>query len=154
MRIGGGGRCAKRVSGSQAPEYLLKACWIMLMQEKGNANAHWWGRRCLRALSAAPGAAWTQVGLRQLSGMLVLVFARQVRWLHKQFETPTFCLKGRAGQCTSRPAPAVRHAGPHFVCQVGSTVCCKMGQSVRLSAPFSIDKRESSLGYHLFTAPS
>ncbi len=119
MRTGGGRRCAKRVSGSPAPEYLLKACWIMLMQEKGNANAHWWGRRCLRALSSAAGGAWTQVGLRQLSGMLALVFARQVRWLPEQLEIPTFCLKGRAGQCPSRPAPAVRHAGPQFRVPVG-----------------------------------
>lgn len=35
----------------------------------------WWARRCLAVL----GAGWDKVGLRQLSGMLVLIFARQVR---------------------------------------------------------------------------
>ncbi len=46
-----------------------------LLQEKGNANAVWWARRCLAVL----GGGWDKVGLRQLSGMLVLIFARQVR---------------------------------------------------------------------------
>jgi hypothetical protein len=35
----------------------------------------WWARRCAAVL----GAGWDKVGLRQLSGMLVLIFARQVR---------------------------------------------------------------------------
>ena len=48
---------------------------MCLLQEKGNANAVWWARRCLAVL----GAGWDKVGLRQLSGMLVLIFARQVQ---------------------------------------------------------------------------
>lgn len=44
-------------------------------QEKGNSNAHWWAKHLLAALGPA---SWTHVGLRQLSGMLVLVFVRQV----------------------------------------------------------------------------
>lgn len=52
---------------------------MRLLQEKGNANAVWWARRCLAVL----GAGWDKVGLRQLSGMLVLIFARQVWILSK-----------------------------------------------------------------------
>lgn len=50
----------------------------VVLQEKGNANAHWWGKRCLAALDSSRGGPWEKIGLRQLSGMLVLVFARQV----------------------------------------------------------------------------
>ena len=45
------------------------------VQEIGNSNAQWWSKRLLEALAGGAGA-WCQVGLRQLSGMLVLVFAR------------------------------------------------------------------------------
>lgn len=42
-------------------------------QEKGNANVAWWVTASLGALGTGQ---WAKVGLRQLSGMLVLVFAR------------------------------------------------------------------------------
>ena len=62
----------------------LGCCATSGLQEKGNANAHWWGRRCLAALSEGrSGGEWQQVGLRQLSGMLILVFARKVGLLQK-----------------------------------------------------------------------
>lgn len=44
------------------------------MQEKGNTNAKFWGASVLSALGGE--ARWYQVGLRQLSGMLIMVFAR------------------------------------------------------------------------------
>ncbi|KAL4853623.1 Type II inositol polyphosphate 5-phosphatase 15 [Chlorella vulgaris] len=44
------------------------------MQERGNTNAKFWGAGVLQALGG--DRHWHQVGLRQLSGMLVLVFAR------------------------------------------------------------------------------
>ena len=42
--------------------------------ERGNATAQWWAG-ALQAALGGPGA-WARVGLRQLSGMLVLVYAR------------------------------------------------------------------------------
>ena len=42
--------------------------------ERGNATAQWWAA-ALQAALGGPGA-WARVGLRQLSGMLVLVYAR------------------------------------------------------------------------------
>lgn len=42
------------------------------MQEKGNNNAQWWQSQVLNSLGAE---RWMRVGLRQLSGMLVMVFA-------------------------------------------------------------------------------
>ena len=42
------------------------------MQEKGNANAQWWSG----AIQSALGEGWQRLGLRQLSGMLVLVYTR------------------------------------------------------------------------------
>ena len=45
----------------------------MAAQERGNANAQAWGA----AVEAALGAQWQRLGLRQLSGMLVLVYARR-----------------------------------------------------------------------------
>lgn len=44
------------------------------MQEKGNANAQFWSGAVLTALGGE--RHWHQVGLRQLSGMLVVAFAR------------------------------------------------------------------------------
>ncbi len=44
------------------------------MQERGNTNAKFWSGAVLRALGGE--AAWQLVGLRQLSGMLVLAYAR------------------------------------------------------------------------------
>lgn len=44
------------------------------MQEKGNNNGQWWANQLLLALGGP--RLWRQTGLRQLSGMLVIVFAR------------------------------------------------------------------------------
>lgn len=44
------------------------------LQEKGNNNGQWWAAQLLLALGGA--SRWGKFGLRQLSGMLVLVFAR------------------------------------------------------------------------------
>jgi hypothetical protein len=44
-----------------------------MVQEKGNANVAWWVSSTLEALGTDE---WRKVGLRQLSGMLILVFAR------------------------------------------------------------------------------
>ena len=44
----------------------------MLSQEKGNNNAQWWQGQVLSTLGPE---RWMRVGLRQLSGMLVMVFA-------------------------------------------------------------------------------
>ena len=60
----------------RSSRYPISKSWsLRLAQEVGNANAQWWSKRLLGAL-AAGGGAWVPVGLRQLSGMLVLVFAR------------------------------------------------------------------------------
>jgi len=45
------------------------------LQEKGTAAAQWWAAAALDALGGP--SSWARVGLRQLSGMLVLVFARE-----------------------------------------------------------------------------
>ena len=45
-----------------------------VVQEKGNNNGQWWANQLLLALGGP--RSWCQTGLRQLSGMLVLVFAR------------------------------------------------------------------------------
>ena len=42
------------------------------MQERGNANAQAWSS----AIQSAVGEGWQRLGLRQLSGMLVLVYIR------------------------------------------------------------------------------
>ncbi|KAK9799381.1 hypothetical protein WJX73_007250 [Symbiochloris irregularis] len=42
-------------------------------QEKGNANGQWWEKQVHAALGCED---WSRVGMRQLSGMLILVFAR------------------------------------------------------------------------------
>ncbi|KAL4534362.1 hypothetical protein Ndes2437B_g03641 [Nannochloris sp. 'desiccata'] len=44
------------------------------LQEKGNANAQFWSTAMLNALGG--DRHWHQVGLRQLSGMLIVAFAR------------------------------------------------------------------------------
>lgn len=49
------------------------------LQEQGNVNARFWSQKCLHALGSGEGAVnphFRQIGLRQLSGMLVMVFAR------------------------------------------------------------------------------
>ena len=46
----------------------------MWLQERGNSNAQAW--QVLVAGALGPNAAWARVGLRQLSGMLIMVFAR------------------------------------------------------------------------------
>lgn len=44
------------------------------VQEKGNNNGQWWANQLLLALGGP--RMWRQTGLRQLSGMLIIVFAR------------------------------------------------------------------------------
>jgi len=44
------------------------------LQEKGNANAQFWSTAMLHALGG--DRHWHQIGLRQLSGMLIIAFAR------------------------------------------------------------------------------
>ena len=46
----------------------------VIVQEKGNNNGQWWANQLLLALGGP--RSWRQTGLRQLSGMLVVVFAR------------------------------------------------------------------------------
>ena len=48
---------------------------ISMLQEIGNSNAQWWSKHLMLALDGGAGG-WCQIGLRQLSGMLILVFAR------------------------------------------------------------------------------
>ena len=45
---------------------------LLSSQEKGNNNAQWWQAQVMSTLGAD---RWMRVGLRQLSGMLVMVFA-------------------------------------------------------------------------------
>ena len=52
------------MKGSQSP----------CLQEKGNSNAQWWQQQLLGRLGST-GGSWMHVGLRQLSGMLIMVFA-------------------------------------------------------------------------------
>jgi len=50
------------------------------LNEKGNTNAAWWKKSLLQALASLESeglSAWCPVALRQLSGMLVLVFVRK-----------------------------------------------------------------------------
>ncbi|KAL6758609.1 Endonuclease/exonuclease/phosphatase [Haematococcus lacustris] len=57
----------------------LEAALSMLNKgalEKGNANAQWWADQVLRALGGAD--AWARCALRQMSGILVMVFCRRV----------------------------------------------------------------------------
>ncbi len=58
---------------------------LLSSQEKGNNNAQWWQAQVMSTLGAD---RWMRVGLRQLSGMLVMVFALSslsVRsWSHAQ----------------------------------------------------------------------
>ena len=53
-----------------------------LMQEKGNTNGQWWATQLLLALGGPK--AWHHCGLRQLSGILVVVFARTELEVSKQ----------------------------------------------------------------------
>ena len=63
--LGGGGHC---------PWSVAIRCSRCLMQEKGNTNGQWWATQLLLALGGPK--LWHHCGLRQLSGMLVVVFAR------------------------------------------------------------------------------
>ncbi len=54
-------------------------CLVVLpLQEKGNTKAQWWCSALLTALGGERG--WHRVGLRQLSGMLLVIFARNHLW--------------------------------------------------------------------------
>ena len=52
----------------------LKQAYSPCLQEKGNSNAQWWQQQLLGRLGST-GGSWMHVGLRQLSGMLIMVFA-------------------------------------------------------------------------------
>ena len=52
--------------------WLSSLAVCLLSQEKGNNNAQWWQGQVLSTLGPE---RWMRVGLRQLSGMLVMVFA-------------------------------------------------------------------------------
>ena len=54
---------------SNLPRLMLPCSDV---QEKGNNNAQWWQHQVLSTLGSD---RWMRVGLRQLSGMLVMVFA-------------------------------------------------------------------------------
>ncbi|KAK9805177.1 hypothetical protein WJX72_003678 [[Myrmecia] bisecta] len=64
------------MGGSSVAIAAAKDAILKSMQEKGNQRAQWWNNQMLAALSGGP-ASWMRVGLRQLSGMLVMVFARK-----------------------------------------------------------------------------
>ena len=61
-------------TGSHCPWGVATSCSRWLMQEKGNTNGQWWATQLLLALGGPK--LWHHCGLRQLSGMLVVVFAR------------------------------------------------------------------------------
>jgi len=79
------------------------ACWVhlahksrvwLLRQERGNNNAKAWQAAVQSALGGS--AAWPPIGLRQLSGMLIMVFARahlQVR----SAGSSSICIQGDSG---------------------------------------------------------
>ncbi len=81
------------------------------LQERGNTNAKFWSASILEALGGEQ--RWYQVALRQLSGMLLLVFARtslKVRWPHTHTNSQlcAMCIaraRRRAGclRCPSLP---------------------------------------------------
>lgn len=52
-----------------APDKAICMC----AQERGNANAQSWSA----SIEATLGPQWVRLGLRQLSGMLILVYARK-----------------------------------------------------------------------------
>ena len=58
--------------------YTLFTFWVAdsvcVLQERGNINGQWWAAQLLNALGGS--RLWHQTGLRQLSGMLIVVFAR------------------------------------------------------------------------------
>ena len=46
---------------------------LLPLQERGNANAQWWANEAQLAMG---GEAWVRVGLRQMSGIVMIVFCR------------------------------------------------------------------------------
>ncbi|EFJ50943.1 hypothetical protein VOLCADRAFT_88385, partial [Volvox carteri f. nagariensis] len=46
------------------------------LQERGNQNAQWWSTELAAALLAATGGSWERVALRQMSGLVIVVFCR------------------------------------------------------------------------------
>ena len=54
------------------PRHYLHHC-LPVLQERGNDNARFWYNRISDFL---PSNAWTRIGLRQMSGLLLLVYAR------------------------------------------------------------------------------
>lgn len=62
------------MGGSSVTASVFKDTLAKSMLEKGNVNAQWWYSNLWTVLCKQ--GQWARVGLRQLSGMLVLVFAR------------------------------------------------------------------------------
>ncbi len=109
------------------PEVQADSSTFLSSQEKGNNNAQWWQAQVMSTLGSD---RWMRVGLRQLSGMLVMVFALSslsVRsWSHAQLPSCS-CNKGcimPACCCTSNMHDAVQHT--FSSCNNGCIlpVCC------------------------------
>jgi len=66
---------------------------FLASQEKGNNNAQWWQAQVMSTLGSD---RWMRVGLRQLSGMLVMVFA-----LSSLSVTPWSCAQCPSCSCRS-----------------------------------------------------
>jgi hypothetical protein len=110
-----------------AKDAILKS-----LQERGNANAQWWSQSVLGALGGC--GTWFRVALRQLSGMLVIVFARSelqdVRlikflWLVSN-DIGVFPL------WESMPLVATKH-----VYLSGHVICCVCHRGWRVCCPFA-----------------
>lgn len=48
-------------------------------QEKGTNQGQWWANAIAASLAETPGEPWERVALRQMSGLVLVVFCRQVR---------------------------------------------------------------------------
>ena len=105
-------------------------------QEKGNNNAQWWQAQVMSTLGSD---RWMRVGLRQLSGMLVMVFALSslsVRsWSHAQYPScscnnccilPACCCSSNMHHAAHVLSPNVMLHGP--LCRASTVLwqkaCC------------------------------
>ena len=95
----------------------------MSSQEKGNNNAQWWQAQVMSTLGSD---RWMRVGLRQLSGMLVMVFALSslsvTSWSRAQH---TLCPCNRG--CIMPvycDASSVHGAVEHTLCSDVQHTCC------------------------------
>jgi len=91
------------------------------LQEQGNANAQFWGEAVLRVLNNMMPNAWVKVGMRQMSGLLTLVYARQeLKKFVGEVETGAVAC-GAMGVGGNKGASAVRF-GVHrnYICVLSS----------------------------------